>query len=69
MRVYRSAPVRADYVWSDVIDATVHVPSLTVYEPHNDWRETGLVDASGNPLMSREEREPIGLVRFGNQTD
>lgn len=49
--------------WMD--DERVNVPSITVCEPDDCWRETGLYDAAGVPLMSREVIGPIGFVRFG----
>ena len=51
--------------WMD--DERVTVPTITVCEPDDGWRETGLYDAAGTPLMSREVIGPVGFVRFGDE--
>jgi hypothetical protein len=38
--------------------------SITVHEPEPIRRKTGLLDAKGQPLLSVEEMDPIGFVRF-----
>lgn len=55
---------RARHRSCDWQDDYVHRPDLTVYEPIREPRDTGLVDRHGMSILSIEEREPIGFVRF-----
>lgn len=63
MKQYRAMTKLARANWMD--DERVNVPSVTVFEPDGDWRETGLYDSAGIPLMSRSTIDPVGFVRFG----
>jgi hypothetical protein len=38
-------------------------PSMTVFEGERAERRTGLLDASGNPIVAIEETAPIGFGR------
>jgi len=63
-RAIRSArPARADsYPDAFDTDRFAVVRSLMVFEPDEDWRDSGLVDASGTPLMRRDRLGPIGFI-------
>ena len=43
-------------------DERISVPSLTVFETDDGWRNTGLYNAAGTPLMTRTVMGPIGFV-------
>ena len=38
------------------------VRDLTVFEPNGEWTDSGLLDASGAPLMFRDRLGPIGFI-------
>lgn len=59
MRRYTVRPRSHDW-WDD----EPMLPHLTVYEPDDRPRPTGLLDHHGNELMAVDEREPIGFMRF-----
>ncbi|MBB2959856.1 MULTISPECIES: hypothetical protein [Methylobacteriaceae] len=65
MREYRAIPAprrpRADIVLDQFDDMAV-VRDVTVFEPAGEWRESGLLDASGTPLMRRDRIGPIGFI-------
>lgn len=52
--------------WEDWIDDPQR-PNLTVYEPSDEPRDTGLLDASGTPLYAIEVRDRIGFLRFDDE--
>lgn len=57
MRRYVARPTSREW-WDD----EPMLPHLTVYEPDDRPRETGLLDQHGNELVSVPERRPIGFV-------
>lgn len=57
-----SAHATASY---DFIDASDFL-ARTVHETDSTPYDTGLLDASGTPIMAAYETEPIGFVRFGD---
>jgi hypothetical protein len=64
-REYSPAPARrprADAYPDAFDDRFAVVRDLTVFEPRDEWRGTGLLDASGTPLMRRERFGPIGFI-------
>ncbi|MEN3229194.1 hypothetical protein PUR21_16380 [Methylorubrum rhodesianum] len=65
MREYRAIPAprrpRADIVLDQFDDMAV-VRDVTVFEPVGGWRESGLLDASGTPLMRRDRLGPVGFI-------
>ncbi len=48
--------------YSDTLGADVADNHLTVFEPDDEPRPTGLLDAHGNEYFSIRERHPIGFV-------
>jgi hypothetical protein len=40
------------------------IENLSVYEPAERTRKTGLFDKHGAPLMAHETMEPVGYVRL-----
>ncbi|MFC6790590.1 hypothetical protein ACFQE0_13835 [Methylobacterium komagatae] len=65
MREYRLAPLgrrpQAAIVLHPGDDVAV-ARDLTVFEPDDAWQDTGLLDASGTPLMRRDRLGPIGFT-------
>ena len=59
MKQYR-AMLSVQANWMD--DERISVPSLTVFETDDGWRNTGLYNAAGTPLMTRTVMGPIGFV-------
>ena len=58
---YRPArPARATFIAPD--REMTPVPELTVFEPADDWCETGLLDRNGAPLVRRVGVGPIGFL-------
>jgi hypothetical protein len=49
---------RADY--DDDLEARAVLPTIVVTEPADDFHDTGLLDASGDPIFRM--RSPIGFV-------
>ena len=65
MREYRLAPQRPCPQAAIVVDPRDDVAvarDLTVFEPDDAWQDTGLLDASGTPLMRRDRLGPIGFT-------
>ena len=46
-------------------DDQVHLAGTTVHEAEPQIIETGLLDASGNPIFSIQAMGPIGFVHHG----
>lgn len=67
MRRYRRMPVLATgkpvkAYWDDWADEDGHTPSLTVYEPADDWMTTGILDEHGIPMQAWVGTDPIGFL-------
>lgn len=60
MKRYVSVSPRAEH-WSEVKGSDYL--ARTVIEPEQGARETGLLDAQGNKLVSIERMDPIGFIR------
>ena len=61
------AIARPPRAWDSDEGAMTERPSMTVYEPAPEPRDTGLIDAQGVRIYAFEEREPIGFrVRDGS---
>lgn len=51
--------------WMD--EDRLHPPSIDVFETANEWRETGLLDARGQKIMSRDAKGPLGFIQFSEK--
>lgn len=40
------------------------LPALIVTEPEDGWRDTGVLDASGDSIFAYDGMEQIGFMRF-----
>jgi hypothetical protein len=65
-RVYFPEPPCSDDYWYDTGPL---IENLSVYEPAERIRKTGLLDKHGAPLMAHEVMEPVGYVRLRERRD
>lgn len=56
-KYFIAQPPRADW-----LEPTPYLPALTVFEPEQTARDTGILDASGRKIMSAPERPQIGYL-------
>lgn len=50
-------------------DEPVHLAATTVFEPEPQLVETGILDASGQPIMVYEALAPIGFIHHGQDAE
>jgi hypothetical protein len=48
-------------------DEPVHLTGTTVFEPEPQMVDTGILDASGQPIMFYETLAPIGFIHHGEE--
>lgn len=53
--------LRPDGEWAS--DAVPAADRITVVEAERGWRQTGLVDKAGRPIMVSDRMDQIGFVR------